>query len=200
MVGILFLWHDIRCLIYTSVRDRDLTKTPKLLTSIACGIPIVTDKWLFDSAKAGHFLATLAYIPSIPKQEKEWNIKLSQIIGHPQKPFQGYTIHFTSSLKAIYKPFTDIENVCKAAGAKKVTSTRMDKSGNIVVLAKDEQDPDMDKFMQESITCYNRDLITQSIIRGYVDLQSPEFQITPEDNNAYVSKETKTKKQGRKSK
>lgn len=181
-----------------SVRDGDLTKTSKLLVAIARGIPIVTDKWLFDSAKAGHFLATADYIPSAPKQEQEWNIKLSQIIGHPKTPFQGYTIHFTSSLKAAYKPFADIEHVCKAAGAKKITSTRMERSRDIVVLAKDEQDPDVIKLMQEGITCYSRDLITQSILRGSVDLQSAEFQITVQDKNAFAPQEKK--KRGRKSK
>jgi hypothetical protein len=44
-----------------SVRDGDLHKTPKILQSIATGTPIVVDKWLTDSAKAGHFLSVDAY-------------------------------------------------------------------------------------------------------------------------------------------
>ncbi|KAH7386048.1 hypothetical protein BKA66DRAFT_511358 [Pyrenochaeta sp. MPI-SDFR-AT-0127] len=180
------------------VRDGDLHKTSKVLQSIALGIPIVTDKWLFDSAKAGHFLVPSAYRPSAPMQEKEWKTKLDDILDQPQTPFEGYTIHFTQSLKASYKPFTEIEQVCKAAGAKKVTSGRMDKSGNIIVLARQTDDDEAEKLMQDGVTCYNRDLLTHSIFRGVADLDSKEFKINLDTAPAGVLRETK--KVGRKGK
>lgn len=136
-------------------------------------------------------------MPSAPKQEKEWNIKLDQVLGQPQTPFKGYTIHFTKSLKTVYSPFTEIEQVCKAAGANKVTNSRIDKSPDTIVLAKDEGDPDVERFMQEGITCYHRDMITHSIFRGYVDLDSDEFRIEPASAVASAPKETK--RRGRKS-
>jgi hypothetical protein len=199
------LWYVYSAQIYAvlvltlgSVRDGELHKTPKLLAAIAFGTPIVTDKWLIDSAKAGHFVSVSAYRPSAPKQEREWNVKFDQILGHAQTPFDGYTIHFTKNLKALYSPFTEIEQVCQAAGAKKVTSSRMDKVGNIIVLAKDEDDGEVEKLKQEGIMCYNRDLITHSIFRGSVDLDSSEFKIGPE--TAATNAPKGTKKKGRKSK
>ncbi|KAF2851726.1 hypothetical protein T440DRAFT_422351 [Plenodomus tracheiphilus IPT5] len=175
------------------VRDGELLKTPKLLLAIARGTPIVTDKWLLESAKAGHFLNTASYIPIAPKQEKEWNIQLDQILCQPQTPFTGYTIHFTKSLKATYNAFAEMEHVCKAAGAKKTTTTlpRGETGGNSIVLAKDEGDAEMDKLVQDGITCYHKDLITQSILRGVLDLDSAEFKIETHD----TPKDKKKKRQ-----
>jgi hypothetical protein len=182
-----------------SVRDGDLHKTSKLLQAIASGTPIVTDKWLTDSAKAGHFLSVDAYRPSAPKQEKEWRFKLEDVIGQPQTPFEGYTIHFTTSAHALYKPFTEIEQVCKAAGADKVTKKKMDKSGKVIVLAVEGEDKEAEKLMQDGITCYSRHLLSLSIIRGTLDLDSDEFKITagPDGEDASTSKETRTRR-GRK--
>ncbi|KAH7092242.1 hypothetical protein FB567DRAFT_625287 [Paraphoma chrysanthemicola] len=158
------------------VRDGELHKTPKVLLAIANGTPIVTDKWLLDSAKGGKFLNVKAYLPSVPKQEKEWHFNFLDVAGQPQKVFEGYTVHFTSSLCSAYKTFAEIEQVCKAAGAAKVTKKKMDKSENIIVLAA-EEDADAEKLMQDGITCYNRELLPISILRGSLDLASEEFRV-----------------------
>jgi hypothetical protein len=173
------------------VKDGELKKTSKVLLAVAQGIPIVTDKWLLDSAKATHFLSVSAYKLSAPKQEKQWKLKLDDIWGQPQTPFQGCTIHFTKSLKGSYHPFTEIEAVCKAAGAKSITSLRMNKTGDTIVLALEEDDAEAQKLVQDGVTCYHRDLITYSILRGSLDLESDEFRI------AAAPKEKKRK--GRKS-
>ncbi|KAL6703917.1 hypothetical protein ACN47E_008953 [Coniothyrium glycines] len=159
------------------VRDGELHKTPKLLTAIARGIPIVTDKWLLNSAKSGRLLAVTTYTPSAPRQEKEWKVNLHETSGSPQTPFDGYTIHFTKSLKATYSPFSEIEQVCRAAGAKKVTSGRMDKTGDIIVLGVDENDGEVEKLTHEGMACFQKDIIAHSIFQGHVDLQSDDFKI-----------------------
>jgi hypothetical protein len=176
------------------VRDGDFRKSCKLLQAVATGASVVTDKWLLDSAKAGHFLSVDAYQPSAPKQENEWKFKLADVLGQAQTPFTGYTIHFTSSLLSTYNPFTEIEQVCKAAGAAKVTKKKMDKSKQVIVLAMDSHDKEADRLMEDGISCYNRDILPCSILRGTVDLDSDEFKIT-----AGAIKETKKKRDGRKS-
>jgi hypothetical protein len=178
----------------SSVRDGELHKTPKILLAIANGTPIVTDKWLTDSAKAGHFLSVRAYTPSVPKQEKDWNFNLISVAGQPQKVFEGYTVHFTTSLYSAYKTFAEIEQVCKAAGAAKVTKKKIDKSDKVIVLAA-EEGAEVEKLMQDGIVCYNRELLPISILRGSLDLDSDEFRlIAAAASNA---QETKPKK-GRK--
>ncbi|KAL5119880.1 hypothetical protein ACEQ8H_002241 [Pleosporales sp. CAS-2024a] len=181
------------------VRDGDLYKTSKLLQAIATGTPIVTDKWLTDSAKAGHFLSVDAYRPSVPKQEEEWRFQLADVICQPQTPFQGYTVHFTTNAHALYKPFTEIEQVCKAAGAEKVTKKKMDRSGKVIVLAVEGEDKEAERLMQDGVACYSRHLLSMSIIRGTLDLESDEFKIGtgPEDYAAGATRDTRTKR-GRK--
>ncbi|KAF1833409.1 hypothetical protein BDW02DRAFT_527719 [Decorospora gaudefroyi] len=178
------------------VRDGDLPKKSKVLHAIARGTPIVTDKWLLDSAKAGRFLSLSAYKLSAPKQEREWKFKLDDIFGQPQTPFEGYTIHFTKSLKAFYSPFNEIEAVCKAAGAKSVTSARMNKTGDVIVLAMGEDDTEAQKLIQDGVKCYTRDLITFSIVRGAFNLDSDEFKIGA---TAVGEAPKEKKKKGRKS-
>ncbi|KAH4811539.1 hypothetical protein HBH61_091280 [Parastagonospora nodorum] len=181
------------------VRDGDLYKTSKVLQAVATGTPIVTDKWLTDSAKANQFLSVDAYRPSVPKQEKEWKFKLDDIFGQPQTPFEGYTIHFTTSAHALYKPFTEIEQVCNAAGAVKVTKKKMDKSGKVIVLAMEGEDKEAEKLMQDGITCYYRHLLPMSIFRGTLDLDSDEFKISAggTDEAADTTKESRSRR-GRK--
>ena len=182
-----------RSLTIYSVKDGDLLKTPKVLLAVAQGVPIVTDKWLFDSAKATYFLAMSAYKLSAPKQEKQWKFKLDNVWGEPQTPFEGYSLHFTKSLKAIYNPFNEIEAVLKAAGAKSITSgMKMKRTEDIIVLAQNENDAEAGKLMQDGeVTCYHRDLITYSILRGSLDLDSDEFKI--QATAAVAPKEKKRK-------
>ncbi|KAI4673032.1 uncharacterized protein J4E78_001536 [Alternaria triticimaculans] len=183
------------------VRDGDLQKTTKVLYAIARGIPIVTDQWLLESASAKRLLAVSAFKPSIPKQEEEWKIKLDDILEKPQTPFTDFTVHFTKSLKTRYaSSFSDIEAVCKAAGATSVTSgaTKIKKTGNTIALAADEDDVEAQKLIKEGTTCYTKDFFTYSILRGVVDLESDEFKIEGAAAGETPSKEQK-KKRSRKS-
>ena len=159
-----------------SVRPGALTKTMKLLESIALGVPIVSDTWLLESAKAGHFLPLRNYQPNVPKQEKEWNFQLDKIWGKPQAPFEGHTIYFTFELQKSYSNFDEIKEVCKAVGAK-VTTKKGIKSEHVILLGKEDKDKEVERWIQEGAACYNKDLLTNSILRGQVDLDSHEFRI-----------------------
>jgi hypothetical protein len=180
----------------SSAKDGEIRKTSKVLLAIAQGVPIVIDEWLLDSAKATQFLSVTAYKLSAPRQEKEWKFQLDDVWSQPQTPFEGYSVHFTKSLKAFYHPFTEIEAVCKAAGARSTTSTRMNKTGDTIVLALDDEDPEAQKLMQDGVTCYHRDLIAYSILRGALDLDSDEFRI---DGAAAAEAPKEKKRKGRKS-
>lgn len=165
-----------------SVKDGTLSKTMKLLQAIALGIPIVTDKWLLSSAKSSRFLPLSQFIPSVPAQEKEWNFSLERIWSQPQNTlFAGYTICFTPALKATFKPYKDIENVCKAVGARRVTSKKaggkdVDEEDTIV-LAAESDDPDAKALVEAGRACFSKDFLTKSILRGELDRQSDEFRI-----------------------
>ncbi|PVH91934.1 hypothetical protein DM02DRAFT_677809 [Periconia macrospinosa] len=161
------------------VKDGPLSKTPKLLHSIALGIPIVTDTWLVESTKrgGGTFLPLAPYKPSCAAQEAEWGFTLSSIWSTPLTSlFKNHTILFTPALKATYTNFTEIENVCKAAGAKKVVSRiptakdNRDVEGTII-LAASEHDA------KEAKRKFNKEFLPRAILRGVVDVESEEFRI-----------------------
>ena len=159
-----------------------LSKTMKLLQSIALGIPIVTDKWLIDSSKANHFVAIEHYKPQIKAQEQEWNFSLERIWGKKQNTlFQGNTVYFTPTLKSAYKNFTEMEEVCRAVGARRVISRPASgkdvDAADTIRMASEEEDEDADKLMRDGHACFTRDLLPNSIMRGKLDLDNDEFRI-----------------------
>lgn len=183
--------HTLQRLTTYSVREGALSKTMKVIQAIALGVPIVTDKWLYDSAKADEFLDLSPYQPSVPEQEKEWQFDLSKVWGVAQTPFKGYTLYFTPALKKTYTNFKEMEQVCNTVGAK-VASKRSSKSDKLIVLANQEEDPDTEKMIEEGETCYTKDLLTTSILRGTLDLESDEFKISVKSSGG-VKKRTSRK-------
>ncbi len=178
----------------TSVRPGDLIKTMKLLESLALGIPIVTDTWLLESAKAGHFLALNDYKPKVSEQEKEWKFELDKIWGEPQSTFESYAFYFTAELQKSYGNCEELKQVCKAAGAKLATKKTW-KERNVILIASDEKDQEVENFGREGATCYSKDLIVYSILRGEVDLDSNEFMIMGSaDENTTTANTPKTQK------
>ena len=159
-----------------SVRDGGLAKTMKVIQAIALGIPVVTDKWLSDSAKAECFLDLSSYKPSVAQQEKDWGFNLEKVWGVVQTPFKGYAIYFTPALKKTYTNFREMDRVCQTVGAK-VTAKRTSKNDRMIVLATEEDDLDAEKMVEDGETCYHKDLLTTSILRGTLDLDSDEFKI-----------------------
>lgn len=140
---------------------------------------------------ADQFLSVQDYRPSVSEQESEWNFSLKDISGTPQRPFEGRTIHFTSKLQAQYAAFAEIEQVCLAAGASRVTKRKPSKDS--IVLGAEDGDEEVAKFMEDGSTCYGRDLIPMSIFRGALDLDSEEFRIKD------AASKSKKSKKGRKS-
>lgn len=169
----------------------------KLLESIARGIPIVTDKWLLDSATQEDFLPFEDYRPSVPGQEASWKFTLDKVWGKPQKPFEGYTLHFTSELQKSYTNFDEIKQVCQTVGA--TVSGKKSAAANRIVLAKDSGDKDFAKFTQDGVKCFSKDLLTNSILRGEFDLESEEFLIKVDEPSASADTPKSTRKKSRKS-
>jgi hypothetical protein len=84
--------------------------------------------------------------------------------------------------------------VCKAAGAKVTNSKKQIQNDNTIVIAKEEDDPEAEKLIQDSVTCYTKDLLTTSILRGNVELDSNEFKIGEGAEAIEARMETRKKK------
>ncbi|KAJ4305556.1 hypothetical protein N0V90_001087 [Kalmusia sp. IMI 367209] len=160
------------------IKDGPILKTPKLLQAIALGLPIVTDKWLIDSSKASRFLLLDSYMPDTLKPV--WNVPQNEL-------FKGYTIYFTPSLKATYKDtFNGMEKLCKAVGARRVVSKKAGGKDitdvkSSIFLAAEEGDKDVAALLDSGHTCFTKDFLTNSILRGELDLESEEFKVQLKD-------------------
>lgn len=188
----------IRIDIVKSIKDGPLKKSMKLLLCIALGIPIVTDAWLHESARKARFLSLESYIPKVPEQEQDWAFSMSHIWGNPHPNLlKNYTVYFTPSLKGLFKPFTEVDEVCKAVGARRIISKpgkEVKDVKGMILLGLDDKDSDCDLLLASGHQVYSRDLLTIGIMRGSIDLDSEEFKIKPVGSQ---KKEKEAKKKGR---
>lgn len=173
-----------------------LRKTGKLLLSIALGMRIVTDEWFFASSKAERLLNTDAFIPHDPDREKEWGFSMPAIVGKPQRNLlEGKTLYITPALKKDYGKggFKEIEEIAKTVGVEKVISkpARDVKDANYIMLALENGDLDAATLHEHGRKCFHKDLLSNSILRGHLDLDSDEFKVEPPSSQP---KKTKKKK------
>ncbi|KAI4154983.1 MAG: hypothetical protein LQ340_001292 [Diploschistes diacapsis] len=157
-------------------------KTPNFLHALVLGKPIVTDAWLEDSLKAKLLKDHSAYLARDVVQEKEWACKVreaSEKFRNGLKLFEGKGIAITPALKSeLGDNYGGIVAVARAAGAEDVVSrsprTREDVE-DVVWLAR-EKDPLLMDF-PEGQRVFGKDLISMSILRAKLDLESEEFRL-----------------------
>jgi hypothetical protein len=155
----------------------------KLLSCVALGIPIVTDKWLTESSKKKRLLNPEHFKPTVPDQEREWDFSLDKVWGKPQtNTLKGYTVYFTPALRKSYQDFKELDAVCRVAGARAVETrpaSQVKSPNRMIFLGLEEGDPGSAALMEAGYAVYTRDFLTCSILRGEIDLDSDEFRILP---------------------
>lgn len=167
---------------------KELKKTSKLILAVLLGKDIVTDSWVIDSIKGGDdLLSVVAYVPQDPKKEAEWGTSLDKAIyrgkqGFNLKVLQEQTIIFTPSLKKELgkSGFAELKEIVKCAGAKSVSSALPKKNPegtpSTIVIATDDT-TEMGELQKLGWRAYVKDIISLSILRGNLDLESDEFLI-----------------------
>jgi len=158
-----------------------LKKTSKLLQAFANAASIVTDEWVVQSSKAGHLLQLDHFTPTDRAHEEEWGIKIAEAMGHDRSSlFAGKTLFITPGLKKEYgKGYNDIVELAALVGIEEVISKparSLKPNQDTIVLGLEEGDNDVEKILEQG-TCYSKDFLSTSIIRGTVDLDSNEFQL-----------------------
>ena len=177
---------------------KELKKTSKVILAVLLGKDIVTDSWVTDSVKGNDLLSIVPYLARDPKTEADWGISLEQAIYRGKKglkALQDYTIHFTPSAKKELgkNGFDEVKEIVKCAGAKSVSSTLPKKSpeeapSTIVVATPDGKElADLHKLGWRA---YVKDIISLSVLRGKLDLESDEFLISEKGQD----KESKKRK------
>ena len=175
-----------------SVRDctvlcvgKELKKTSKVITAVLLGKDIVTDRWVTDSVKGNDLLSLVPYMARDPEKEAEWGISLDKAIYRGKTGLQilkDYDITFTPSAKKELgkNGFDELKEIVKYAGAKGVSSG-LPKEGpekttsTVVVGTRDGAE--MAELQKLGWKAFAKDIISLSILRGKLDLESDEFLI-----------------------
>ena len=171
---------DVLCIGHGEIR-----KSVSLLLAVAYGKHIVTDMWASTSLKAGHLLDLAAFLPTDAFREKEWNFKISDISGRPRDDlFTDKTVYFTPTLKKEYgsSGFKDIEEIIRVCGARNVISRAakdLPEDSALIILVSTSKDADATLLQREGRQCFNKDILSMSILRGSLDLGSEEFRVGP---------------------
>ena len=168
---------------YLCVGKGELRKTSNVISAIAFGKPIVTEEWAKESATQGKLLDPTPFLASHPRHKKEWGITLAEAIDRGKlglKPFADYMVHITPALKQqLGSTFQEIKQIAELGGATKVLArlpTGKDQGPTILVIAT-EEDPKLEQLTQDGWRCYSKDMITISVLRSALDLESDEFLI-----------------------
>lgn len=168
---------------YLCVGKGELKKTAKVISAIASGKPVVFDTWAKESANKKELLDPTPYLASHTKHKKAWGITLAEAIDLGKqglKPFAEFVVCITPALKQqLGSAFQEIKQVAEIGGAAKVLGrapTGRDNRSTTLVVATDD-DPKLVQLAQEGWRCYRKDLITISVLRSALDLESDEFLI-----------------------
>lgn len=155
----------------------ELAKTAKMVRSLALGKKVVTDQWLKDSMQQDQLLDLDEYIHDDLADTMHIN---------RSKLFSGKALFVTPALaKAYGSGFAHIKELAAAVGAHRVESGPAHKAAPLsdaatIFLGFDSDDLDALKLTEEEgKTVYQRDLLTQSIIRGELLTNDDEFEWKP---------------------
>lgn len=171
---------------YLCVGKGELKKTAKVISAIASGKPIVTEDWAKECATVRRLLEPAPYLASHPRHKREWGITLAEAIELGKqglKPLADYLVLITPALKKqLGSAFEEVKQIAEIGGATKVTArppTSRDQQSTTLVVATDD-DPRLVQLLQDRWRCYTKDLITMSVLRSALDLESDEFLIGKE--------------------
>ncbi len=165
---------------------KELKKTSKFILAVLLSKDIVTDSWVTDSVKGNDLLDFLPYAARDPKKEADWGISLDKAINRGKEGFkvlQDQTILFMPSAKKDLgkNGFDELKEVAKCAGARDVVSSALPKkspketSSTLVIATQDNTE--VAQLQKLGLRAYVKDIISLSVLRGKLDLESDEFLI-----------------------
>lgn len=175
------------CTILCVGHDKELKRTSNLILAVLAGKKIVTENWVSESVKAKQILDFEGYLATDPVREAEWGTSLSDAIARGEqgvKPFLDWSFCFTPAVKAqLGKGFADLKAPCVAAGAKSIQNTIPRKGPQelcTTVVIATNNDKDLENLRGNGWRVYAKEMITLSILRGSLELESDEFLIENE--------------------
>ena len=163
----------------------ELKKTSKLILAVLLGKDIITDSWVTDSVKGNDLLSVVPYMARDPKKEADWGTSLDEAIYRGKqglRVLQDQTILFTPSAKKDLgkNGFDELKEIVKCAGAKfssALPKKSPEETSSSTVVVATHEDTEGATLQKLGWRIYVKDIISLSILRGKLDLESDEFLI-----------------------
>jgi hypothetical protein len=174
---------DVLC-----VGKGDLKKTSNLVMAVLHGKQIITDDWVVQSVTEGELLDIHDYLARDPTREAEWGTNLSEAIQRGKenvKPLLDSTIHFTTTAKKeLGKGFAELKEIALLAGSKSVHASlpkTSNKGAPSTIIIAAHNDTDLAALEEGGWRSFSKDIITLSVLRGWLDAGNDEFLMTTND-------------------
>ncbi|MCJ1393771.1 hypothetical protein MMC18_006647 [Xylographa bjoerkii] len=175
---------------YLCVGSELLKTTMSLVTAVASGKLVVSDKWALSSAKAKALLDPHDFMAKDRLLEVKLGISLTEAIERGSarlKPFEGYKIFFTSVIrKGLGKAFGDLKGIATHGGATVEFRFPATKEQPHSIIISSSDDPQLTKLTMDGWRCFSKDIITMTALRSALDLESDEFVLGGENSAAEV--------------
>lgn len=157
--------------------DKKLTKTPKVLRSLALGKQVVTERWINDSAAAKELLDPAAFV----HEELAATIDIDR-----RRLFSGKVLFFTNAAVQEYGAdnWFEMKQLATEAGACSVDSGTATKGGrmtgrNTIVYLGVDKDEDVTALMKDyDRVVYHKDIIKEAVVSGELHLDDGTHQFT----------------------
>ena len=166
-------------------KEAELKRTSNLVLAVLKGKDVITDTWISESVNAKALLDLGQYKATDPSREMEWGTSLTEAIARGKEglqPFVDWSFFFTPAVKTeLGKGFDDMKKICRQGGAKSPQVTLPRKGPQepcrTIIVASNGDDEDVEYLHRHGWKVYSKDLITLSILRGSLQLESEEFVI-----------------------
>lgn len=151
----------------------ELLATPKVLRSVALGKKVVTDQWVKLSMEHNQLLDLDDYVHD--DLAPTMSVDRSKLL-------EGKALFITSALEKVYgDSFAHLKELAAALGAHHVEVGAAKKTNGMsdaatIFLGRDGDDTDAQQLVErDGRTVYQKNLLTQSILRGELLLEHDEF-------------------------
>ncbi|MCJ1431024.1 hypothetical protein MMC27_000374 [Xylographa pallens] len=173
---------------YLCIGTGSIRTTTNLVVAVALGKLVINDKWAFSSAKAKELLDPHDFVAKDRSLESKLGISLTEAIergGIGNKPFDGYKVFFTSVMrKDLGKALGDLKGIASHGGASIEARLPGSKDQLLSIIISSIDDPQLAKLTADGWRCFTKDIITMTVLRSALDLNSTEFVIGGENSTA----------------
>ncbi|MCJ1472701.1 hypothetical protein MMC13_001350 [Lambiella insularis] len=173
---------DVHACDYMCIGPGPVKVTSNLVKAVTSGKHVVTEDWVRQSAAENELLDPTDFLADDPELESRMGLTLAEAVerGRTQpKPLDGFMVYFTpATKKELGKAAVEYKDIAMHGGA--VVESRAPKSSDDRsqwLIISSTNDAGLSKLLESGLTSYTKDIITMSVLRSVLDLESEEFVI-----------------------